>query len=122
MQRTNANSSVEIAGGGPRNTFENCTFPVDSSDGLQYMLLVANAAGLDRWVFFKSCMFMNALGSGSTILAALFHIVAAAGGIALLDINCNWIGTAIGDAATKAQVYMGGVAGVATGGKMIVAT
>ena len=122
VQRTNANSSVEIAGGGPRNTFENCTFPVDSSDGLQYMLLVANAAGLDRWVFFKSCMFMNALGSGSTILAALFHIVAAAGGIALLDINCNWIGTAIGDAATKAQVYMGGVAGVATGGKMIVAT
>ena len=122
VQRTNANSSIEIAGGGPRNTFENCTFPVDSSDGLQYMLLGANAAALDRWVFFKGCMFMNALGSGSTILAQLFHLVAAVGGIALLDINCNWIATAIGDTATKAQVYMGGVAGVATGGKMIVAS
>lgn len=120
--RTNANSSVEIAGGGPRNLFENCTFPVDSSDGLQYMLLCANAAALDRWVFFKACMFMNALGSGSTILAQLFHMVASSGGIALLDINCNWIATAIGDTATKAQVYMGGVAGVATGGKMIVAS
>ena len=122
VQRTNANSSVEIAGGGPRNTFEDCTFPVDSSDGLQYMLLGANAAALDRWVLFKSCMFMNALGSGSTILAQLFHLVASVGGIALLDINCNWIATAIGDTATKAQVYMGGVAGVATGGKMIVAS
>ena len=122
VQRTNANSSVEIAGGGPRNEFEDCTFPVDSSDGLQYMLLAANAAALDRWILFKSCMFMNALGSGSTILAALFHMVAASGGIALLDINCNWIATAIGDTATKAQVYMGGVAGVATGGKMIVAS
>ena len=46
VQRTNANSSVEIAGGGPRNEFEDCTFPVDSSDGLQYMLLAANAAAL----------------------------------------------------------------------------
>jgi hypothetical protein len=120
--RTNANSTIEIAGGGPRNLFENCTFPIDSSDGLQYMLLGANAAALDRWVFFKGCMFMNALGSGSTILAQLFHLVASVGGIALLDINCNWIATAIGDTATKAQVYMGGVAGVATGGKMIVAS
>jgi hypothetical protein len=122
VQRTNANSTIEIAGGGPRNLFENCTFPINSSDGLQYMLLGANAAALDRWVFFKGCMFMNALGSGSTILAALFHLVANVGGIALLDINCNWIATAIGDTATKAQVYMGGVAGVATGGKMIVAS
>jgi hypothetical protein len=122
VQRTNANSTIEIAGGGPRNLFENCTFPVDSSDGLQYMLLGANAAALDRWVLFKGCIFMNALNSGSTILAQLFHLVASVGGLALLDANCNWIATAIGDTTTKAQVYMGGVAGVATGGKMIVAS
>lgn len=118
--RTSANASVEISNGAARNIFEDCLFPIDSSDGLQYMLLAAAAAALDRYTLFKGCMFMNALGSGSTILAQLFHIVAASGGIVLLDSTTNWIGTAIGDATTKAQVYTGGVAGVATGGKMIV--
>ena len=122
VTRTGANASVEISGNSARNQFEDCTFPVYSSDGLQYMLLAAAAAALDRYTLFKNCMFMNALGSGSTILAELFHLVAASGGIALLDSQCNWIATAIGDATTKAQVYMGGVAGVATGGKMIVAS
>lgn len=122
VTRTNANASVEIAGGGPRNIFENCTFLIYSSDGLQYMLLGANAAALDRWVLFKSCLFLNALGSGSTILAALFHLVAAVGGLVILDINCGWIGTALGDATTKAQVYTSGVTSTNVGGKMIVAT
>ena len=53
VQRTNANSTVEIAGGGPRNIFEDCTFLFDSSDGLQYALLGAAAAALDRWVLFE---------------------------------------------------------------------
>ena len=122
VQRTNHNASVEISGNAARTIFENCTFPVDSSDGLQYMLLGAAAAAMDRFVLFKGCIFLNALNSGSTILAELFHLVASVGGIAILDINCAWIGTAIGDTATKAQVYMAGVAGVATGGKMVVAS
>lgn len=122
VTRTNANASVEISNNAARNIFENCTFPIYSSDGLQYILLVANAAGIDRFVAFRACLFMNALGSGSTILAVLFKLAASAGGVALLDIASNWIATAIGDATTKAQVYMGGVAGVATGGKMIVAS
>ncbi len=77
---------------------------------------------MDRYTLFKGCLFLNALGSGSTILAELFKLAAATGGIAILDSTTNWIATAIGDATTKAQVYTGGVAGVATGGKMIVTT
>lgn len=115
VQRTNANSSVEIAGGGPRNTFENCTFLFDSSDGLQYALLGALAAALDRWVMFKGCQFINAINSGSTAIAQLFHLVATVGGIAYLDPTCGWAGvTAIGDATTKAQTYAAG--GTATNG------
>lgn len=122
VARTNANASVEISSNAARNIFENCIFPIDSSDGLQYMLLVAAAAGMDRYVLFKGCLFLNALGSGSTILAQLFHMAASAGGIAILDINCGWIGTALGDATTKAQVYTSGVTATNVGGKMIVAT
>lgn len=122
VQRTNANASVEIAGGGPRNIFENCTFLIDSSDGLQYMVLGANAAALDRFLLFKGCLFLNSLNSGSTILAAIFHLVASVGGLIILDINCGWMGTALGDTTTKAQVFTSGVTSTNVGGKMIVAT
>jgi len=122
VTRTNANASVEISGGAARNIFEDCMFPIYSSDGLQHILLTAAAAAMDRFVLFRNCIFMNALGSGSTILAELLKLAAATGGIALLDSRCNWIATAVGDATTKALTYMGGVAGVNTGGKMIVAT
>ena len=122
VQRTNANASVEISGNSARNLFEDCIFSIDSSDGLQYILLAAAAAALDRWTMFKRCMFLNDLGSGSTILAQLFHVVASAGGILVLDIGCGWIATAIGDTATKAQVYVSGVTSTNVGGKMIVAT
>lgn len=115
VQRTNANASVEIAGGGPRNIFEDCTFLFDSSDGLQYALLGANAAALDRWIGFKGCNFINSVGSGSTAIAQLFHLVAAVGGIAYLDANCGWAGvTAVGDATTKGLTYAAG--GTATNG------
>jgi hypothetical protein len=122
VTRTNANASVEVTSGAARNIFEDCTFPIYSSDGLQYMLLAAAAAALDRFVLFKGCLFLNALGSGSTILAAIFHLAAAVGGLVILDINCGWIGTALGDATTKAQVYTSGVTATNVGGKMIVAT
>ncbi len=122
VQRTNANASVEISGNAARNIFEGCIFPIDSSDGLQYMLLVANAAAMDRYVLFRGCIFLNALNSGSTILAALFHMVASCGGLAFLDINCGWVATALGDTTTKAQVYTSGVTATNVGGKMIVAT
>lgn len=122
VTRTNANASVEVTSGAARNIFEDCTFPIYSSDGLQYMLLAAAAAALDRFVLFRSCLFLNALGSGSTILAAIFHLAAAVGGLVILDINCGWIGTALGDATTKGQVYTSGVTATNVGGKMIVAT
>jgi len=123
VQRTNANASVEIAGGGPRNIFENCTFPIDSSDGLQYALLVAAASGLDRWLLFKNCIFIGTIQSGGTAIAQLFHLVASAGGMVILDLASGYYGvTAVGDATTKGQVYLSGVAATNAGGKGIVAT
>ena len=122
IARTNANASVEVTSGAPRNIFENCTFLIDSTDGLQYYLLGAAAAALDRFVLFKGCLFLNALNSGSTILAAIFHLVASVGGLVILDVNCGWMGTALGDTTTKAQVYTSGVTATNVGGKMIVAS
>lgn len=116
VQRTNANASVEIAGGGPRNTFENCTFLFDSSDGLQYAILGNAAAALDRWLLVKGCQFINSINSGSTAIAQLFHLAASVGGIIAVDITSGSYGvTATGDATTKAQLYVMGIASTGAG-------
>ena len=121
IARTNANSSVEISGGSARNLFENCTFPFDSTDGLQYALLADNAAALDRWTLMKGCLFLAF--NGGTAIAQLFHIVASSGGMLVMDIGCGYYNvTAIGDTGTKAQVYVSGVTATNAGGKGIVAT
>lgn len=117
--RTGANASVEISGGGPRNIFENCTFPFWSSDGLQYALLGASAAALDRWVLFKGCAFISGVG---TIIAQLFHLAASVGGILFLDPGCMWHATALGDSGTLAQIHNAGVTATNVGGRTIVAT
>lgn len=122
VTRTNANASVEIKSGAARNIFEDCTFPVYSSDGLQHYVLCAAAAAMDRYTLFRNCMFLNALGSGSTIEAEIFKMAASTGGLIILDVNTGWIGTALGDATTKAQVFTSGVTSTNVGGKMIVAT
>ncbi len=122
ITRTAANASVEIAGGGPRNIFEDCTFPFLSSDGLQYALLAALGAAMDRWVLFKGCNFIATVSGGGLAIAQLFKLAAAVGGILCMDGNSfAYRVTALGDATTLAQTYVGG--GTATNGvKGIVAT
>lgn len=122
VARTNANASVEIASGAARNVFDSCIFPLMSTDGLQYALLGAAAAALDRFVLFRNCQFINAVGSTSVAIAELFHVAAAVGGVIVMDGNSMWVGvTAVGDATTKALTYFGG--GTATNGtKGVVAT
>jgi hypothetical protein len=123
VTRTGANSTVEISGNAARNIFEDCTFPIYSSDGAQFSFLAAAAAAIDRFTLFKNCTFINSLGSGSTIQAELLHIVASSGGIVVFDTQTVWMATATGDATTKTQLYMAGTAATSTtGGKAIVAT
>ena len=112
VERTNANASVELQNGSARNYFEDCTFLFWSSDGLQYGLLVANAAGMDRFILFKGCNFIAGVG---TIIAAVFHLVAAAGGIVCFDSTSGVFNvTALGDATTLTQIWASG--GTATTG------
>lgn len=117
VERTSANASVELQAGSPRNIFENCTFLFYSSDGLQYGLLVATAAAMDRFILFKGCNFIAGVG---TEIAAILHLVAGAGGIACLDAMCGVFNvTAVGDATTLGQTWASGPAS-ATGVRGVV--
>ncbi len=122
VTRTNANATIEVAGGGPRNIFEDCTFPFLSSDGLQYAFLAAGAAAMDRWVLFKRCNVICTNAGGGVALAVAFKLAASVGGILCFDSGSGLFNvTAIGDATTKAQTFVSG--GTATNGvKGIVAT
>lgn len=121
VARTLANASVESTSGAARNVFEGCIFPMLSTDGLQFFYK-AGAAGLDRFVMFKGCSFISAVGSTGTANAAAFNLNAAAGGIIVFDSGSGLYGsTAIGDSTTKGLTYVNG--GTATNGvKGIVAT
>jgi hypothetical protein len=111
--RTSANATVEIAGNAPRTIFENCYFPVYSSDGNQYILLVAAASGLDRWVMFKGCMATAFVGG--TALGNFASLAAGCGGILILDSTTGLYNiTAIGVAGTKSQTFVSGA--TSTGG------
>lgn len=124
VTRTNANASVELKNQAARTIFENCTFPVFTTDGAPLILKVAAASAMDRWVLFKGCnaMCFFGQGSGGLATAAFANLGNACGGFLCFDATSGLFGfTAIGDATTKAQTYVSG--GTATNGvKGVVAT
>lgn len=84
--RNATNYTVEIAGGAPRLTFENCDFEADlgASGGSSSHVLIG-ADGIDRYALFKNCRFLNSVDSGATAMAQAFNINSAPGGTIFLD-------------------------------------
>ena len=119
--RNATNYTVEIAGGAPRVTFENCTFESDlgSSGGSSSHVLISTD-GIDRYCIFKSCNFMSSTLSGGTAMAQAFNVVAAAGGVVLLD-YCTSFGCTAWETSASNSVFTNmPVPQSATGGKAIV--
>lgn len=111
VQRTSANATIEFQNGSTRNTFEDCTFPIDSSDGDQFILYTAAAAAIDRYNLFKRCVILSAIQSGGTALTAAIKLAAASGGMIVL-FDCMTVGvtTIAADATSAGQIYAYGPA------------
>ena len=108
--RTNANASVEFAGGTPRNVFRNCLFPFDSGDGNSLGIKVG-AAGMDRFQLFDRCMFINALRSGATSMTTLGAITAQTSPAGMLVYrDCGLVGIAEWESTTKTAAFVIGPA------------
>lgn len=91
-------AALELAGATPRNTFEDCIFPVDASAGGALSILGTGAGCVDRFNMFKRCLFLNAMSSGATAqtVIASFTNAAPGGYLAFMDsafigdANTNW--------------------------------
>lgn len=124
ITRSAANSSLEFAGGVPRNTFIGCRFPFMTSAAGALGIYASGAAAIDRWQEFVNCRFINNIQSTSTTMSALSTLSASAGGLLLFK-DCTLVGiTEFGtDATTRNQCYVdGGAPTAATTGIAVVPT
>ena len=110
VRATNGNASLEFTGASPRNKFRNCIFQANISTAGDVHVTVGSG-GIDRWVLFENCTFINAVESGSTTMSAAITANASSGGAVLLQHPMSLGATAV---ATIGPVYIIGNVPVAT--------
>ena len=90
--RNVANYTVEIVGGAPRLTFEDCDFEADlgSSGGGSSHLLIG-VDGIDRYLDMARCNFWNTTKSGGTAMTQALNVSGTAGGFVQLR-DCTGFG------------------------------
>jgi hypothetical protein len=88
--RTAANTSVLFAASATRNIFQDCIFPMYAGASSPFFI-TAGATSIDRFAWFKNCLFINAIDSAATSITAAVSSNASQGGVILLD-NCTLLG------------------------------
>ena len=83
--RSAANTSLELENAATRNVFEDCFFPIHTDDAAATFVLADAASDIDRFVWFKNCVFHNADKSASTTMTVAMTVHAAVGGSVILD-------------------------------------
>lgn len=116
--RNATNYTLEIAGGAPRLTFENCDFEADlgASGGSSSHVLIG-VGGIDRYANFKGCRFMNSTlgGPAATAMAQVLNVSVSAGGAVLLD-QCTAFGATALQTSPTANCVMNMVLSTTGGG------
>ena len=119
VRATNANASLELLSGTPRNLMQRPVFRANVSDTADVHILVG-ASGMDRDLTLVDPMFINQVGSGASTMAAAISMNTAAGGLILMKRPLSVGATAL---ATSGNVYIDGNAiGATTTGIAILAT
>ena len=110
IDRSVANATVEFASGSARNAFRRVYFPFRATNSGVLGVIVAGAAGSDRFQLFEDCIFMN----HNTTMTAISTLAASMGGFHAY-VNCTLIKiTGYGsDATSRNQIYVVGNIGTA---------
>lgn len=116
IQRNATNYTIEIAGGAPRMTFENCDFESDlGSSGTASSHVLIGASGIDRYLNFNRCRFMDTTKSGGSTMAQAFNVSASAGGFVFLD-QCTIVGITKPETTASNSIFINNSAVSATAG------
>lgn len=117
-QRNAANYTVEISGGAPRLTFEDCDFEAylgSSGTGSSHFLI--GASGIDRYMNIKHCRFYSDTKSGGSAMSQCFNNNAAIGGMILIDQSTATLGITKWETSATNQIEINMTApSTATGG------
>lgn len=105
--RSAANANVRFDNAAERNVFRNCFFPCFADAATPLFVDIPGANDIDRFAWFKECVFFNAIGSTATALSAAMNVHASAGGLVVLD-YCTLIGVTNGEwaAASNSNIYI----------------
>lgn len=101
---TNANASLELTGGSPRNIMRNCIFRMLSSLATNLHIKIG-ASGIDRYLLLDNCAFINAIDSTATAITNDITADAAAGGSVLCQ---NPISLGATNLSASGPVYLVG--------------
>lgn len=118
--RTAANASVGLTSMSARNSFLGCLFVAAIDAGAPFHVL-AKAGGVDRWVHFRECIFLNAdITGGVSTMTDVCSNVGGQNDLILFD-KCTYFGMT-GLTSDTAGVYNTGSDATVLGGKAIVST
>ena len=103
--RSAANANVRFASAATRNSFRNCFFAMQA-DAASPIFIDANTSGaIDRWAWFKGCMFHNGINSTATTVNLVASVHASAGGTIILQ-DCANIGATEWETTASTNVYI----------------
>src|SRR3990167_3438282 len=86
-----ANSSLELTGSCPRNSFRGCLFPMYADGATVTWVKADTGNAFERFLIFEDCLFTNAtLGSATVITVGMD--VSTTGNGQIYMVNCPWYG------------------------------
>jgi len=106
-----ANSELLITSGALRCTFRTCDF-LTFADAATHQFVIKDGSGIDRWIKFENCNFINPIQSTATTMTEAFDVTASGSpnGLMLLK-NCTLVGATDWEANVESgELYIDGAA------------
>ena len=105
IARTAANASVRFAGQAARNIFRDCFFAMRATANSPLFIDAASANDIDRFVWFKNCVFHNSVKGDATSLAEVASVSSTVNGAIILD-YCSFLGADVWEATASTNVVL----------------
>lgn len=109
IARSTTNAEITLEGAATRNIFQGC-FIASFADNAGHLFVKIDGSGdIDRFVWFKGCMFYNAVESTATTMTQAMDVHNTCGGMVILQ-DCALVGATDWAAADNGNVFISNAA------------